>query len=100
MNTSVRHSVFVCVVLWLCRIQCLPVFFCGLSSCVLLWMGGKQMPVSRREFLGIAASAAAGARLSAQNIHTLEPGSNGMILKDPAGRVVLAYLTSKPEGLA
>jgi len=58
------------------------------------------MLVTRRTFLEIAGTTAVGTRLSAQNIHTLEPGSNGMILKDPAGRVVLAYLTSKPEGLA
>lgn len=58
------------------------------------------MSVTRRAFLEIAGGAAVGLRLDAQNIHTLEPGRNGYILKDPAGRVVLAYLTSKPEGLA
>src|SRR4030095_3909645 len=59
------------------------------------------MSVTRRAFLEIAGGAAAGVRLGSQNrVYTLEPGPNGKVLKDPAGRVVLAYLTSKPEGLA
>ena len=58
------------------------------------------MSVTRRAFLEIAGGAAVGVRLSAQNIHTLQPTPTGWLLKDPAGRAVLAYLTSRPEGLA
>src|SRR5262245_58102490 len=58
------------------------------------------MSVTRRAFLEIAGSAAVGVRLRVQNIHTLEAVPNGRILRDPSGRVALAYLTSKPEGLA
>ena len=59
------------------------------------------MSVTRRAFLEIAGGAAVGVRLDAQNrVYTLEPGPNGKVLKDPTGRVVLAYLASKPEGLA
>jgi methane monooxygenase PmoA-like len=59
------------------------------------------MSITRRAFLEIAGSAAVGVRFHAQKrTYTLEPGANGRVLKDPAGRVVLAYLTSKPEGLA
>jgi hypothetical protein len=32
--------------------------------------------------------------------YTLEPGASGKVLKDPAGRIVLGYLTTKPNGLA
>ena len=59
------------------------------------------MSVTRRTFLAVAGAAAAAMPLQTQaRSHTLEPGPNGKILKDPAGRSVLAYLTSKPEGLA
>ena len=57
--------------------------------------------MTRRTFLEMAGAAAVGARnRQLKRSYTLEPGPNGMILKDPAGHVVLAYLTSKPEGLA
>jgi Family of unknown function (DUF6807) len=59
------------------------------------------MSVTRRAFLEVAGGAAVGVRLGAQNrVYALEPGPHGKVLKDPAGRVVLAYLTTKPEGLA
>lgn len=57
--------------------------------------------ITRRTFLEIAGGAAVGTHIRRQKpTYTLEPGPNGKILKDPAGHVVLAYLTSKPEGLA
>jgi hypothetical protein len=62
---------------------------------------GESMFVTRRTFLEVAGAAALAAPRSAQTRrYTLEPGPNGKVLKDPAGQVVLAYLTSKPEGLA
>ena len=59
------------------------------------------MSVSRRTFLEVAGAAAAAMPFQTRaRRYTLEPGANGKVLKDPAGRVVLAYLTSKPDGLA
>src|SRR5688572_8522577 len=59
------------------------------------------MPISRRLFLGVSGAAAAlNASLRGQTrSYTLEPDSAGKILKDPVGRVVLGYLTSKPPGV-
>jgi Family of unknown function (DUF6807) len=59
------------------------------------------MPLSRRVFLAITGSAAAfGASLRGQTRgFTLEPEAAGKILKDPNGRVVFGYLTSKPAGV-
>jgi hypothetical protein len=58
------------------------------------------MSISRRTFLGVAGVAALAAPLEAKaRRFTLEPGPNGQVLKDPSGKIVLAYLTSKPEGL-
>ena len=53
------------------------------------------MSISRRSFL-IASGAAAVAPLR-QRAHTLEPDAAGHTLKDPQGRVVFGYLTSKPK---
>ena len=59
------------------------------------------MSMSRRTFLGVAGAAAIAMPLRGQTrTFTFEPGANGKVLKDPAGNIVLAYLTSKPEGLA
>jgi len=58
------------------------------------------MPVTRRAFLELAGAATVAPFRAQPRRYTLEPGANGRVLKDPAGRVVLAYLTSKPEGLA
>lgn len=58
------------------------------------------MPVTRRAFLEIAGAATVAPFRAQPRRYTLEPGANGRVLKDPAGRVALAYLTSKPEGLA
>jgi Family of unknown function (DUF6807) len=59
------------------------------------------MPITRRAFLAVSGAAALGARLQGQQrVYTLEPDAHGHTLKDPSGRVVLGYLTSKPEGLA
>jgi hypothetical protein len=59
------------------------------------------MSVTRRTFLEVAGAAAIAVPFQGQGpSYTLEPGPNGKVLKDPAGRVVLAYLTSKPEGRA
>ena len=58
------------------------------------------MPITRRCFL--AASGAFAIRPSlaeGRRAYTLEPSAHGHTLKDAAGRVVLGYLTSKPEGL-
>ena len=61
-------------------------------------------PVSRRAFLALggaaAAAAAASLRASQQSrAYSLEPIAAGHTLKDAEGRVVLSYLTSKPEGV-
>jgi hypothetical protein len=52
------------------------------------------MPISRRVFLGTAATAAMRAQ---KNTYTLEPNPAGMTLKAPDGRTVCAYLTRKPD---
>jgi hypothetical protein len=66
------------------------------------------MPISRRTFLALSGATALGAHLHAENspratrqagAYTLEPIAAGKTLKDPKGRVVLSYLTSKPEGV-
>jgi Methane oxygenase PmoA len=55
------------------------------------------MSLTRRVFLAMSGAAAV-QKLSAQRkAFTLETGPAGKILKDPAGRVVLEYLTSKPK---
>lgn len=57
--------------------------------------------LTRRKFLEVASVVAVAAPFEPQGrSFTLEAAPNGKILKDPAGRVVLAYLTSKPDGLA
>ena len=56
------------------------------------------MSISRRTFL--AGAAALVTPVHAQpRAYTLEPDAHGRTLKDPNGRVVLGYLTSKPPGL-
>ena len=58
------------------------------------------MPITRRTFLAATGALAAGSPLHGQRrAYTLEPSAHGHTLKDAAGRVVLGYLTSKPEGL-
>lgn len=58
------------------------------------------MPISRRDFLAVSGAAALGTSLRGQaRAYTLEPDPAGKTLKDPSGRVVLSYLTSKPEGV-
>jgi hypothetical protein len=65
------------------------------------------MAVTRRGFLVLGGAAAVAASLrpsslaasARQATYTLEPIAAGQTLKDPAGRVVLSYLTSKPEGV-
>jgi hypothetical protein len=68
-------------------------------------MDRAAMSVSRREFLGaVGAATAVGAFPTGAHAQTqkyeMVPTANGQALTDPGGRVVLAYLTSKPEGLA
>lgn len=58
------------------------------------------MPVTRRAFLAATGALAAGTPLYAQRrACTLEADGHRHTLKDAAGRVVLGYLTTKPEGL-
>ena len=59
------------------------------------------MSISRRVFLAISGAAAAfSASLWGQRrSFTLEPDASGSVLKDPDGRIVLGYLTSKPAGV-
>src|SRR5258708_2583933 len=58
------------------------------------------MSISRRHFLAASAAAAIGPALRGQaRAYTLDPIAAGKTLQDPAGRVVLSYLTSKPEGI-
>ena len=64
------------------------------------------MSITRRAFLGVAGAATLGTavgraeRQSAlRGAYTLEPDAAGKTLKDPNGRVVLSYLTSKPDGV-
>ena len=57
------------------------------------------MSVTRRAFIATGV-AAIGTRVSGQaRAYTLEQGQYGRTLKDPQGRVVLGYLTSKPPQL-
>jgi hypothetical protein len=71
-----------------------------------------SMSVSRRAFFSISGAAvlgtslprlraagSAGASARQARTYTLEPHAAGKTLKDPNGRVVLGYLTSKPEGV-
>jgi Methane oxygenase PmoA len=59
-----------------------------------------SMSISRRVFLALSGAAALGTRLRGQaRAYTLQPDAAGKTLKDPDGRVVLGYLTSKPEGV-
>jgi hypothetical protein len=60
------------------------------------------MPVTRRAFLALGGAAAVTASVrGAQQprLYTLEAIAAGKTLKDPQGRDVLSYLTSKPEGV-
>ena len=58
------------------------------------------MPITRRAFLAATGALAAGPpRSSQRRAYSLEPDRHGHTLKDATGRVVLGYLTSKPEGL-
>lgn len=58
------------------------------------------MPLTRRVFLALTGAAALGPTVRAQSGGwTLESGAAGKTLKDPKGRVVLGYLTSKPAGV-
>ncbi len=58
------------------------------------------MDLTRRMFLMLSGAAGMRASLKGQrSAYTLEPDPAGKTLKDPAGRVVLSYLTSKPEGV-
>lgn len=58
------------------------------------------MSITRRAFLTATGVGVIGAPLRGQPRYTLEPDAHGPTLKDPYGRVVLGYLTSKPPGLA
>ena len=59
------------------------------------------MSITRRSFLAAAGVAAIGGPLHGQpRQYTMERDAHGHTLKDPGGRVVLGYLTSKPPGLA
>jgi hypothetical protein len=56
--------------------------------------------MNRRVFLGVAGAAAMAARTRAQaRAFTFDADAAGRTLRDPQGRVVLGYLTSKPEGI-
>ena len=58
------------------------------------------MSISRRVFLALSGAAALGTSLRSQTrAYTLESDAAGKTLKDPNGRVVLGYLTTKPEGV-
>jgi hypothetical protein len=59
------------------------------------------MALSRRVFLALGAAVAAvgASRREQSRGWTLEPDAAGKTLKDPEGRVVLGYLTSKPPGI-
>jgi hypothetical protein len=58
------------------------------------------MPITRRAFLASTGASVVSASLPGQNrVYTLEADAHGHTLKDPAGRVVIGYLTSKPDGL-
>src|SRR4051794_13820208 len=54
--------------------------------------------MDRRQFLASLAAQAALAN-AATNSYTFEPSPAGKTLKAPDGRVVLGYLTEKPEGV-
>lgn len=58
------------------------------------------MSITRRAFLTATGVGVIGAPLRGQPRYTLEPDAHGPTLKDPYGRVVLGYLTSKPPELA
>lgn len=58
------------------------------------------MSINRRAFLAMSSAAAIGTSLRRQApAYTLEADAAGKTLKDPKGRVVLGYLTSKPAGV-
>jgi Methane oxygenase PmoA len=58
------------------------------------------MSMSRRIFFALTGAGALAASLRAQQgAWTLVPEAAGMTLKDPNGRVVFTYLTSKPAGI-
>src|SRR2546425_11972280 len=58
------------------------------------------MSISRRVFLGITSAAAFETSLRSQSrAYTLEPDAAGKTLKDPSGRSVLGYLTTKPANV-
>jgi hypothetical protein len=65
-------------------------------------MYDSRGPLSRRTFLALSGAVAVGASLGASQqsrAYTLEDIAAGKTLKDAQGRVVLSYLTSKPEGV-
>ncbi len=58
------------------------------------------MSISRRVFLALSGAGALAASLRAQQgAWTFVPEAAGKTLKDPDGRVVFTYLTSKPAGI-
>src|SRR2546425_8542234 len=58
------------------------------------------MSISRRVFLGITSAAAFETSLRSQSrAYTLEPDAAGKTLKDPSGRSVLGYPTTKPANV-
>jgi hypothetical protein len=57
------------------------------------------MSITRRIFLGMTGAAALGPSLGSQGRYTFDTDPAGKTLKDPKGRVVLGYLTSKPAGV-
>src|SRR5438128_12634265 len=58
------------------------------------------MSISRRVFLGITSAAALETSLRSQSrAYTLEPDPAGKTVKDPSGRSVLGYLTTKPANV-
>lgn len=58
------------------------------------------MSIDRRSFLALGGAALIGSSVGAQNrAYALETIPAGKTLKDADGKVVLSYLTSKPEGV-
>jgi len=58
------------------------------------------MSMSRRLFLAVTGAGALGASLRGeQRMWSLVPEAAGKTLKDPDGRIVFTYLTSKPAGV-
>jgi hypothetical protein len=58
------------------------------------------MSINRRAFFALSGAAVFGTSLRSQGrAYTLEPDAAGKTLKDPNGRIVLGYLTTKPANV-